>query len=150
MNLTFQERPHLVKGYLSTPKDLSKGVVHGIDAGTREEDFLANIRVHAHAVCIVGTRMLGQSQTALLHFEGLQLPQLVYFYGGEMPCRCRHSSSAPSAKHPDTYQTSAPAQRLEHASFTTFPTQKPATPAFRSAPCAEGRISQLQQNAQTN
>ncbi|KAH7983959.1 hypothetical protein HPB52_015781 [Rhipicephalus sanguineus] len=32
--------------------------------------------------------MLGQSQTALLHFEGPQLPQLVYFYGGEMPCRC--------------------------------------------------------------
>ncbi|KAL1480874.1 hypothetical protein MTO96_034646 [Rhipicephalus appendiculatus] len=32
--------------------------------------------------------MLGQSQTALLHFEGPELPQVVYFDGGEMPCRC--------------------------------------------------------------
>ncbi|KAH7956150.1 hypothetical protein HPB52_006508 [Rhipicephalus sanguineus] len=87
-SLTFQERPHPVKVYLSTPKDLCKGVVHGIDAGTSEEELLANLRVRTHGVRIVRARMLGQSQTALLHFEGPQLPQLVYFYGGEMPCRC--------------------------------------------------------------
>ncbi|KAH7982525.1 hypothetical protein HPB52_005468 [Rhipicephalus sanguineus] len=87
-SLTFQERPHPVKVYLSTPKDLSKGVVHGIDAGTSEEELLANLRVRTHGVRIVRACMLGQSQTALLHFEGPQLPQLVYFYGGEMPCRC--------------------------------------------------------------
>ncbi|KAH7936360.1 hypothetical protein HPB52_021566 [Rhipicephalus sanguineus] len=87
-SLTFQERPHPVKVYLSTPKDLCKGVVHGIDAGTSEEELLGNLRVRTHGVRIVRARMLRQSQTALLHFEGPQLPQLVYFYGGEMPCRC--------------------------------------------------------------
>ncbi|KAH7955961.1 hypothetical protein HPB52_005288 [Rhipicephalus sanguineus] len=70
------ERPHPVKVYLSTPKDLSKGVVHGIDAGTSKEELLANLRVRTHGVRIVRARMLGQSQTALLHFEGPQLPQL--------------------------------------------------------------------------
>ncbi|KAH7980941.1 hypothetical protein HPB49_020358 [Dermacentor silvarum] len=48
---------------------------------------MANLRVRTHGVRIVRARMLGQSQTALLHFERPQVPRFVYFYGGEMPCR---------------------------------------------------------------
>ncbi|KAH7940958.1 hypothetical protein HPB49_008365 [Dermacentor silvarum] len=87
MSLTFHGRSHPVKVYLSTPEDLLKGVVHGIDVGTSEEELMANLRVRTHGVRIVRARMLGQSQTALLHFEGPQVPRFVYFYGGEMPCR---------------------------------------------------------------
>lgn len=86
-SLTFHGRSHPVKVYLSTPEDLLKGVVHGIDVGTSEEELMANLRVRTHGVRIVRARMLGQSQTALLHFEGPQVPRFVYFYGGEMPCR---------------------------------------------------------------
>ncbi|KAL1444848.1 hypothetical protein MTO96_045366 [Rhipicephalus appendiculatus] len=68
-SLTFQERPHPVKVYLSTPKYVPKGIVHGIDAGASEEELLANLRVRTHGVRIVRARMLGQSQTALPHFE---------------------------------------------------------------------------------
>ncbi|KAL1417887.1 hypothetical protein MTO96_006059 [Rhipicephalus appendiculatus] len=67
-SLTYQERPHPVKVYLSTPKYLSKGVVHGIDAGTSDEELLANLRVCTRGDRIARARMLGQSQTALLRF----------------------------------------------------------------------------------
>ncbi|KAH7977437.1 hypothetical protein HPB49_001504 [Dermacentor silvarum] len=68
MSLTFHGRSHPVKVYLSTPEDLLKGVVHGIAVGTSEEELMANLRVRTHGVRIVRARMLGQSQTALLHF----------------------------------------------------------------------------------
>ncbi|XP_065306760.1 uncharacterized protein [Dermacentor albipictus] len=87
ISLTFNGRSHPVKVYLSAPEGLLKGVVHGIDAGTGEEELMANLRVRTHGVRIVRARMLGQSQTALLHFEGPQVPRFVYYYGGEMPCR---------------------------------------------------------------
>ncbi|KAH7974304.1 hypothetical protein HPB49_013858 [Dermacentor silvarum] len=87
MSLTFHGRSHPVKVYLSTPEDLLKGVIHAIDVGTSEEELMANLRVRTHGVRIVRARMLCQSQTALLHFEGPQVPRFVYFFGGEMPCR---------------------------------------------------------------
>ncbi|KAH7984871.1 hypothetical protein HPB49_026253 [Dermacentor silvarum] len=108
MSLMFHARSHPVKVYLSTPEDLLKGVVHGIDVGTSEEELMANLRVRTHGVRIVLARMLGQSQTALLHFEGPQVPRFVYFYGEEMPCRdyqptrqfcpiCRNTGHRPDA-----------------------------------------------------
>ncbi|XP_072145600.1 arylsulfatase B-like [Dermacentor andersoni] len=87
ISLYFHGRSHPVKVYLSTPEGLLKGVVHGIDAGTGEAELMANLRVRTHGVRIVRARMLGQSQTALLHFEAPQVPRFVYYYGGEMPCR---------------------------------------------------------------
>ncbi|KAH7955467.1 hypothetical protein HPB52_000917 [Rhipicephalus sanguineus] len=151
-SLTFQERPHPMKVYLSTPKDVSKGVVHGIDAGTSEEELLANLRVRTHGVRIVRARMLGRSQTALLHFECPQLPQLVYFYGEEMPCRCYQPTRQfyPICRTPGHRPDVCPTQRLEHATFAAFQTQKAVTLAFRSAPCAEGPISQPQKSVKTN
>ncbi|KAH7966230.1 hypothetical protein HPB49_014688 [Dermacentor silvarum] len=53
MSLTFHGRSHPVKVYLSTPEDLLKGVVHGIDVGTSEEELMANLRVRTHGVRIV-------------------------------------------------------------------------------------------------
>ncbi|KAH7934189.1 hypothetical protein HPB49_022634 [Dermacentor silvarum] len=48
MSLTFHGRSQPVKVYLSTPEDLLKGVVHGIDVGTSEEELMANLRVRTH------------------------------------------------------------------------------------------------------
>ncbi|KAL1460377.1 hypothetical protein MTO96_006230 [Rhipicephalus appendiculatus] len=40
--------------------------------GTSQKELLANLRVCTHGVRIVRARMLGQSQTVLLPFEGPQ------------------------------------------------------------------------------
>ncbi|KAH7969345.1 hypothetical protein HPB52_016835 [Rhipicephalus sanguineus] len=63
-SLTFQERPHPVKVYLPTPKDLSKGVVHGIDAGTSEKELLANLRPRNASDCYIYIVWLKYSLTS--------------------------------------------------------------------------------------
>ncbi|KAH7931856.1 hypothetical protein HPB49_025830 [Dermacentor silvarum] len=109
---------------VSTPHE---GVVHGIDVGTSEEELMANLRVRTNGVRILRARMLGQSQTALLHFEG---PRCLNFCTStEGRCLAetasRQGSSAPSAEPPDIHQTSAPTQRFARAIRATSLTQKP-------------------------
>ncbi|KAH7965060.1 hypothetical protein HPB49_003108 [Dermacentor silvarum] len=116
MSLTFHGRSHPVKVYLSTPEDLLKGVVHGIDVGTSEEELMANLRVRTHGVRIVKARMLGQSQTALLHFEGPQVPRFVYFYGGDSE---REDSDSDYSESSMTYRSrsgSSPRSRFRSCS----------------------------------
>lgn len=75
-----------VNTYISTPAGYLKGVVHGLERETPEAELLSHLRVRTQGVTIVQARMLGQSQTAVITFDGPILPRFVYYYGGEMPC----------------------------------------------------------------
>ncbi|KAH7945302.1 hypothetical protein HPB49_000265 [Dermacentor silvarum] len=86
-SLNIQGKQHPVNAYISTPEHLLKGVIHGIDEGTTEDELMANLRVRTQGVKIMHARMFGKTRTAIILFDGPIVPRYVYYYGGEIPCR---------------------------------------------------------------
>ncbi|KAH7933838.1 hypothetical protein HPB49_017987 [Dermacentor silvarum] len=86
-NLNIQGKQHPINAYISTPEHLLKGVIHGIDEGTTEDELMANLRVRTQGVKIMHARMFGKTRTAIILFDGPIVPRYVYYYGGEIPCR---------------------------------------------------------------
>ncbi|KAH7958492.1 hypothetical protein HPB49_002062 [Dermacentor silvarum] len=86
-SLNIQGKQHPVNAYISTPEHLLKGVIHGIDEGTTEDELMANLRVRTQGVKIMHARMFGKTRTAIILFDGPIVPRYVYYYGGQIPCR---------------------------------------------------------------
>ncbi|KAH7932714.1 hypothetical protein HPB49_001477 [Dermacentor silvarum] len=86
-SLNIQGKQHPVNAYISTPEHLLKGVIHGIDEGTTEDELMANLRVRTQGVKIMHARMFGKTRTEIILFDGPIVPRYVYYYGGEIPCR---------------------------------------------------------------
>ncbi|KAH7941699.1 hypothetical protein HPB49_016295 [Dermacentor silvarum] len=77
---------HSVNTYISTPNNLLKGVIHGLEPGTTEDELIHNLRVRTQGVRILYARRLGKSRTVVLTFDGPTVPRYAYYYGGETPC----------------------------------------------------------------
>ncbi|XP_077494388.1 protein argonaute-4-like [Amblyomma americanum] len=63
-----------------------RGVIYGVDQGTSPEELKTNLRTRTQGVKILAARMLGNSSTAVITFDGPTLPKQVLYYGGEMWC----------------------------------------------------------------
>lgn len=74
-----------VMAYLKTPPGTVRGVIHGIDQGTTQEQ-LNNI-IATTGPRIIDARMLGASTSAVITFEGLHVPFYIKAYG--LLTRCR-------------------------------------------------------------
>ncbi|KAH7978436.1 hypothetical protein HPB49_005504 [Dermacentor silvarum] len=74
---------HSIDTHISTPDNLLKEVIHGLEPGTTEDELINNPRVRTQGVRILYARMLGKSRTAVLTFDGPIVPRYVYYYGGE-------------------------------------------------------------------
>ncbi|KAG0427899.1 hypothetical protein HPB47_025074 [Ixodes persulcatus] len=64
--------------YLAAPDDSIKGVIHDVKPGSTTEELLDFIRV-GNGPQIITARMLGQSSSALITFEGRKLPSYVIY-----------------------------------------------------------------------
>lgn len=84
--INLQGQMHEVNAYVAAPEGVSKGVIHGVDRGTTSEELLAHLRVRTQGVKILHARMLGQTKTAVITFDGDFVPRYVNYYGGEEPC----------------------------------------------------------------
>ncbi|CAN7949590.1 unnamed protein product, partial [Ixodes pacificus] len=71
--------------YLKPLPGTVRGVVHGIEAGTTEQELKELISVNGYS--ILHARMLGKSSSALLTFEGPHVP--FYVKAGSVFTRCR-------------------------------------------------------------
>lgn len=91
-SLRFGASDYAVTAYVAAPDNSCKGVIHGLDAGTTPTELLAHLRVRTQGVKILYARMLGNSQTAVITFEGKIVPRYVYYYGGETRCYLYRSS----------------------------------------------------------
>ncbi|KAH7959154.1 hypothetical protein HPB49_008963 [Dermacentor silvarum] len=91
-SLRFGAKDYAVTAYVAAPDNSCKGVIHGLDAGTTPTELLAHLRVRTQGVKILYARMLGNSQTAVITFEGKIVPRYVYYYGGETRCYLYRSS----------------------------------------------------------
>ncbi|XP_065302789.1 uncharacterized protein [Dermacentor albipictus] len=85
-SLSFGGRSFQVNTYVATPEDCKRAVIHGIDAGTTEEELMENLTLRTQGVTILGARMLGKSKTALITFDGPFIPRMVNWWGGEYKC----------------------------------------------------------------
>lgn len=72
--------------YVAAPEGTLRGVIHGVDPKTPPEELLANLRVRTQGVTVHSALTLGDSNTAVITFEGPMIPRYVLYYGGEVAC----------------------------------------------------------------
>ncbi|KAH8032008.1 hypothetical protein HPB51_022530 [Rhipicephalus microplus] len=77
---------HAFNAYVADPEGVLRGIVHGIPAGTSQDELMENLRVRTQGVNIERARMLGSSKTAIITFTGNVLPRSVYIMGAELIC----------------------------------------------------------------
>lgn len=75
-SITYDAIPHV-----ASSKHEVKGIVHKFLPGKTSDDLMRGLRVRMWKTKIIQARMLGQSKTALLTFEGDTVPWAVYFHG---------------------------------------------------------------------
>ncbi|KAH9375496.1 hypothetical protein HPB48_017380 [Haemaphysalis longicornis] len=77
-------KDNAVFAYVAASDNSVKGVIHGILPGTQPSELQAHLPARNHS--ILYTRVLGQTQTAVITFEGTRVLQYVYHYGAEIRC----------------------------------------------------------------
>ncbi|KAL1468828.1 hypothetical protein MTO96_041238 [Rhipicephalus appendiculatus] len=81
--LTLGGKNYEFNTYVAAPEGTLRGVIHGIEPGTPPEELLANLRVRTQGVKVHSARMLGNSNTAVITFDGAMiLPRYVLFLWG--------------------------------------------------------------------
>ncbi|KAG0428345.1 hypothetical protein HPB47_024662 [Ixodes persulcatus] len=83
--LTLGTKQYEVTAYLAVPDNSCRGVISGVETRRTAEELTENLR--ATGINILYARMMGQTNTAVITFEGIRVPRFVYLSGGEYPCR---------------------------------------------------------------
>ncbi|KAG0441424.1 hypothetical protein HPB47_015951 [Ixodes persulcatus] len=83
--LTLETRQYEVTAYLAVPDNSCRGIISGVDTRPTAEILTEELR--APGTNILYSRMMGQTNTAIITFEELKVPHYVYLSGGEYPCR---------------------------------------------------------------
>ncbi|KAH7986014.1 hypothetical protein HPB49_026160 [Dermacentor silvarum] len=83
-SLQLGEKEYAVTAYAATPDNSGKGVIHGITPGTSVRTLMEGLYAPGHAVLYA--RMLGTTHSALITFEGEEVPFVVYYMDGEKRC----------------------------------------------------------------
>ncbi|KAM7307785.1 hypothetical protein ISCGN_011421 [Ixodes scapularis] len=83
--LTFGTKQYDVTAYLAVPDNSCRGVISGVETRPTAEELTENLR--ATGINILYARMMGQTNTAVITFEGIKVPRFMYLSGGEYPCR---------------------------------------------------------------
>ncbi|KAH7950197.1 hypothetical protein HPB49_020856 [Dermacentor silvarum] len=82
--LSISQRTYPVSAYLAAPDDSCKGIVPGLEPGTPSHMLVEELQ--ASGIQILQARMMGQTNIALVTFEGLRVPRFVRFLGAELRC----------------------------------------------------------------
>ncbi|KAH7976917.1 hypothetical protein HPB52_021494 [Rhipicephalus sanguineus] len=82
--LSLGQRTYPVSSYLAAPDDSCKGIVPGLEPGTTSHTLVEEMQ--ATGIQILQARMMGQTNIALVTFEGLRVPRFVRFLGAELRC----------------------------------------------------------------
>ncbi|KAH7971497.1 hypothetical protein HPB49_025113 [Dermacentor silvarum] len=82
--LSISQRTYPVSAYLAAPDDSCKGIVPGLEPGTPSHMLVEEMQ--ASGIQILQARMMGQTNIALVTFEGLRVPRFVRFLGVELRC----------------------------------------------------------------
>ncbi|KAH7986237.1 hypothetical protein HPB52_025113 [Rhipicephalus sanguineus] len=80
----FGLRTYPVSSYLAASDDSCKGIVPGQEPGTTSHTLVEEMQ--ATGIQILQARMMGQTNIAVVTFEGLRVPRFVRFLGAELRC----------------------------------------------------------------
>lgn len=112
--LSIQARIHIVKAYVTAPVISCRGVIHGIEKGLSDAQLLESLESW-HAT-ILSARMMGDTESVLITFEGTHVPRNILFRRVLYRCkperpnalkcnRCReYGHRVLNCPHPPTYQ----------------------------------------------
>ncbi|KAH9379576.1 hypothetical protein HPB48_021849 [Haemaphysalis longicornis] len=103
-------KDHAVFAYVAAPDNSVKGVIHGIEPGTEPSEFQAHLRAQNHT--ILYARMLGQTQTAVITFEGTRVSHYVYYYVDAAGLYNKPARRAPSRCLPKSRNQPLPTVRI--------------------------------------
>ncbi|KAH8022727.1 hypothetical protein HPB51_002761 [Rhipicephalus microplus] len=67
-----------VNPHVRHPNDVCRGVIYGLLPGTSTAEIVAGLRVDSRYM-VLGTRMLGQSSTAFITFDGPHVPYYIAY-----------------------------------------------------------------------
>ncbi|KAG0430933.1 hypothetical protein HPB47_022262 [Ixodes persulcatus] len=73
-----------ILAYSALPDNSCRGVITGLDSKPTSE--ILSTRIRAQGVKVLCARMMGQTNTAIINFEGLKVPYYEYFRGAEYRC----------------------------------------------------------------
>ncbi|KAH7969727.1 hypothetical protein HPB52_021695 [Rhipicephalus sanguineus] len=83
-HLRLGEHTYPVSIYIAAPDNSCKGIIYGVDPGTSPSELMDHLITPGHTV--LQERMMGKTSTALITFEGLQVPHYIRYYGAEYRC----------------------------------------------------------------
>ncbi|KAH7952567.1 hypothetical protein HPB52_024021 [Rhipicephalus sanguineus] len=83
-HLRLGEHTYPVSIYNAAPHNSCKGIIYGVDPGTSPSELMDHLITPGHTV--LQARMMGKTSTALITFEGLQVPHYIRYYGAEYRC----------------------------------------------------------------
>ncbi|KAL1422511.1 hypothetical protein MTO96_022027 [Rhipicephalus appendiculatus] len=101
--LSLGQRTYPVSAYLAAPDDSCKGIVPGLEPGTPSHTLVEEMQ--ATGIQILQARMMGQTNIALVTFEGLRVPRFVHFLGAELRCYPPPPPDRWSAKRASNWDT---------------------------------------------
>lgn len=82
--VVLEDGPHPANTYLAAPDATCKGVVHGIAAGTTEEELREHLE--SEQVRIIFAHQMGRTNSIVVTFEGTRVPRYVLFHRAAMRC----------------------------------------------------------------
>ncbi|KAG0411253.1 hypothetical protein HPB47_011629 [Ixodes persulcatus] len=83
--ISIQEKPYQITAYEAASTQTCKGVIHGIERGTPSDVLMRHLITTGAP--ILTARMMGQSLSAIITFEGTYVPYYVLYQQAEYRCR---------------------------------------------------------------
>ncbi|KAH6935583.1 hypothetical protein HPB50_006879 [Hyalomma asiaticum] len=97
-----------VNAHVRHPDDVCRGVIYGLLPGTSSAEIVAGLRVDPRYT-VLGARMLGQSSTAVITFDGPHVPYYITYQSGDYHCKPYHNCDEfPEVNNPPTASGSPP------------------------------------------
>ncbi|KAM7315171.1 hypothetical protein ISCGN_004954 [Ixodes scapularis] len=86
--ITLKDRQYEIAAYKAAPDNSCKGVISGIGEKYAPEYLTENIRaISSTGPAVFYARMMGQKDSVIITFQGLQVPRLVLLGNAEYRCR---------------------------------------------------------------
>ncbi|KAG0410691.1 hypothetical protein HPB47_012175 [Ixodes persulcatus] len=75
---------HEISPYLAAPINSCKGVIHGVEAGLTTNDLMHSLE--SFQTTIITARMMGDTESVLITFEGAKVPRTILFRRATYRC----------------------------------------------------------------
>lgn len=83
--ICISDKTYEIRAYATAPEDTAKGVIHNIPAYDSDEDINKSLKYRKNPTILTARRM-GKTNSAIIIFEGSQVPYFVYYRGAEYRC----------------------------------------------------------------